>query len=84
MSTATEITEYRVGRNFIRQGDRIKVRKGWNGTKNGFESRVLRILANPDGTPSGIEVKWPWNGSIRTIRPEFIERKRQTKNGQAL
>lgn len=84
MGTATEITEYRVGRNFIRVGDRVHVKPSRPGKKDGFDSKVKRILANPDGSPQALELTDPRNGATRTLRPERIERKRQTKNGDAL
>jgi hypothetical protein len=77
-----EITEFRRGRNFIRVGDRVHVKPSRPGKKDGFDSKVRRILANPDGTPQALEVTDPRNGAIRTLRPERIERRRQAVNGK--
>lgn len=76
------IEEYRVGRNFIRVGDVVRAKPSRPGKHDGFDSRVRRILADAEGHPTGVEVKDPRNGAVRTLRPERIERKAQTRNGE--
>lgn len=73
-----EVTEYRVGRNFIRVGDTVKV-KSRPGKRDAHLARVRRIIT-VEGEVVEIEVVGP--KGFRTFLPERIERVAQTKGGE--
>jgi hypothetical protein len=82
----TEIRDPQGGRNFIRSGDRVKVRPQL-GRKGGFTATFeyadvtprdrLVISITVFGGPRG-RAAW------RTFRPEHIFRKAQTRDGEAV
>lgn len=83
-----QVKEFRFdgARNFIRVGDLIKVTAKPPVDKKGFDAIVRRIDADEQGNIVQVEVipktgKSSNIGKIRTITPERIERKAQTKNG---
>lgn len=73
------IDSYRVGRNWIRVGDRVRIAPLVKGKHGGFDSVIHRIHADEDGLPTGVDVTDPHTGAVRTIRPDRITRKRQPK-----
>lgn len=87
--TDVTITEVRFGRNFIRLGDIVRVKPSRKGKKDGFDARVSRLLTNEAGQLIEVEVVEPMGafsgksfGRLRSFRPDRIERKSQTKNGE--
>lgn len=77
-----ELTEWRRGRNFIRLNDLVRVTPSRRGKHDGGEARVLVMLADPgDSKPSIIHVLR--EGRHEYYRPERIERRQQTRNGEA-
>lgn len=79
-----ELQEYRVGRNWIRVGDTVHVKPSRPGRRDGFDSRVLRIRGNQSAGVAAVDVVDPRTGGVRTLPPERIERKAQTKRGERL
>ncbi len=71
-----EISEYRHNRNWVRKGDTVKVKPAG---RTSFTATVLRIQS--DGDRIEVEVRDPYNGAIRTVTPERITRKAQSKAG---
>lgn len=80
------VPEFRHGRNFVRVGDVVHVRPSRPGKRDGFDSHVISIRARDiGGVPNvvtGVDVTDPHNGGIRTVLPERIERRAQTKGGE--
>lgn len=81
-----EVSEYRVGRNFIRLGDKVKVKPSRPGKRDGCVARVRRIKAEEGegGAVREVEVApltGKYLGSVRTFLPDRIERMSQTKGG---
>ncbi len=74
---ATTINEYRVGRNFIRVGDTVRVLPSRPRRHDGFDSKVERIDAT-DGVPVGIHVYDP-DRRARVLPPERIARRHQSR-----
>lgn len=79
LAATGSLDEYRVGRNFIRVGDVVHVKPSRPGKRDGFDSRVLRIRGNQSAGVVGVDVTDPRNGGTRTITPDRIERRTQTK-----
>lgn len=79
-----ELTEFRVGRNYVRLGDTVHVRPSRPGRHDGFDSKVLRIRGNQSAGVSGVDVTDPRTGGIRTLPTDRIERRAQTKGGERL
>jgi sRNA-binding protein len=71
-----EVTEYRHNRNWVRLGDTVKVKPVG---RQSFIATVLRI--QQEGERIEVEVRDPYNGAIRTVTPERITRKAQSKAG---
>lgn len=69
------ITEYKLGQDFIRVGDMAKVLSSRAGKRDGFEAKVLAILADTEGTPLEVTVYGGPGGraNIRTLTPERIQ-----------
>lgn len=84
MSAFVPVTEWRCGRNFIRLGDTVHVAPSRPRKRDGFDSRVRALRADPDtGAILGVEVVDPHKaGAVRVVRPERISRRRQTTGGQ--
>jgi hypothetical protein len=79
-----EAKEFRLGRNFVRVGDYVRVRPS-PGRRNGFEALVRAIRIDEDtGTVMEVEVFGGTRGRVmvRTFRPERIERLAQTRKGK--
>lgn len=80
----TIITEYRVGRNFIRLGDTVRVLPSKPGRRDGFRATVTRIEALDDGSPVAVHLgvtltasggsRHPQAGMSRVVPPARIER----------
>jgi len=77
-----ELQEFRLGRNFIRVGDLVHIKPSKPGKRDGFDARVLRIRGNQSAGVTGVDVADPRNGGLRTLLPERIERRAQTKAGE--
>jgi hypothetical protein len=80
------IEEIRVGRNFIRKGDRVHVKPSRSGRRDGFEGRFLYAEV-ADGAIANVCVFGAPAG--RTLVQRFfpldrIERKAQTRGGERL
>ncbi len=78
------VEKYRVGRNFIRVGDVVRV-KAAPGKRNGFTATVRAIkIDERTGQVGEVEVFGGPVGRamIRTFRRERIERVAQSRNGQ--
>lgn len=81
MSKLVPVEEYRPDRNFIRLGDTVKC-KPLSGRS--FRAKVLRIMADDEGTVIEIEVvRMGDRVQFRTFRPERITRLVQTKTRAA-
>lgn len=74
------IEEWRVGRNFVRVGDTVKVTAD-PGRRNGYEARVRKIEVDDDGEVTVVHVVSTARG-YRSYRPERIERRAQTRGGE--
>lgn len=70
------LPELRMGRNFIRPGDTIKVKPSQPGRRDGFEAKVKRIARNKNDE---IEIDVIGDGRWRTVRPERVQRMSQSK-----
>lgn len=71
------ISQYRVGRNFIRVGDVVRVKPS-QGKRDGFEAKVRVIRADEiTGEVAEVEVFGGRrrHAMIRTFRPERIQRR---------
>ncbi len=81
----TETTEYRFPgtRNFIRAGDLVRVAKA-GADRSGFDARVQRFVLDGDQVSyvDVVVVGGPRRGTFRSVRPERIQRKAQTRNGE--
>jgi hypothetical protein len=73
------ISEYRVGRNFIRVGDAVKITPSAPRKRDGFVAEVKEIEIDEQGNPKAIHVIGGKNGAFRAIRPERIKRVAQSK-----
>jgi hypothetical protein len=72
----TEVNEYRRGRNYIRLGDRVRIRPS-PGRRNGFDAVVHGIrIDESTGAVREVDVFGGPSGRamFRTFRPERIER----------
>lgn len=76
-----KLTEVRVGRNFIRLGDRVRVKSLKKGGRT-YESRVREIREH--GESHVVQVRDPRNGGTYLIPMARVERMRQTKAGESL
>lgn len=78
--SVTEVLEYRPdgSRNFVRKGDVVHVRPSRPGRHDGFDSKVLRIRGTLTDV-TGVDVVDPRTGGVRTVLPDRIARKAQTK-----
>jgi hypothetical protein len=82
----TEVSAVRLGRNWLRVGDRVHVTPSRPGRRDGFDGRVTRVLRYPDdhvevevrGAPSGKAM------SARTFFLDRIERRVQTRSGHRI
>jgi hypothetical protein len=84
--TWTEISEVRVGRNWLRIGDRVRVRPRRAHGRDGFDGRVTRLLRYPDGHVE-VEVRGTRNGRAvtgRTVVLDRVRRRAQTRNGNRI
>lgn len=81
----TIITEYRVGRNFIRLGDTVRVLPSKPGRRDGFRATITRIEALDDeDLPVAVHLcvtltfkgasHHPQAGMARVVTPDRIER----------
>ncbi len=78
-----QAASYRVGRNFIRLGDTVKVKPSKPRKRDGFIGTVTRIeLADdPTAPPKAVHVVGQEKGaSFRALRPERIQRMAQKKS----
>ena len=78
------VDEYRRGRNFIRVGDVVRV-TATPGKRNGFLATVRAIFLDEQTYDvSEVEVFGgpPGRAMVRTFRPERIQRRAQTRNGE--
>lgn len=78
------VEKYRVGRNFIRVGDVVRV-KAAPGKRNGFTATVRSIKMDERTRQVGeVEVFGgpPRRAMVRTFRRDRIERMAQSRNGQ--
>ena len=77
--------QIRIGRNFVRIGDLVRVTKG-GADKQGFDAKVHRINLRSDGAVE-LDVLYTRGhrraGTLRTLPLDRIKRKAQTKNGEA-
>ena len=81
-----EVPAVRLGRNWLRVGDRVHVCPSRPRRRDGFDGRVARVLLYPDGHvevevhggPKGMAVK------ARTVLLERIVRRAQTRNGHRI
>lgn len=76
------IEEWRVGRNFVRVGDTVKVTAD-PGRRNGHEAKVRSIEVDDDGEVITVHVVSMDRG-FRSYRPERIRRVAQTRHGERL
>ncbi|MBV8979963.1 MAG: hypothetical protein JO086_03595 [Acidimicrobiia bacterium] len=74
------------GRNFIRVGDVVHVRPKKPGGRDGFNGRVRRIVAARDtGAVKEVDLvvlDGRHQGALRVLRPDRLERRAQTRNGE--
>ncbi len=84
MTTLVALTEYKVGRNFIRVGHVVKVRPSRPRHRDAFEGKVAAIRADDSGTVQEVDVHGDGsvNWATRTVRPERVERVAQVRGGQ--
>lgn len=84
MTTLVSLTEYQVGRNYIRVGDIVRVRPSRPRRRDGFEAKVAAIRADEAGDVQEVDVHGDGsvNWATRTIRPERIERVAQVRGGE--
>jgi hypothetical protein len=70
------------GRNMIRQGDIVRVRPSRPGARDGFNATFRTATVDDDGNVVDIEVYGGHGGraAIRTLRPERIQRRAQTRH----
>lgn len=81
-----QITEYRVGRNFVRLGDVVHI-TGPTAGKRGFDAVVKQIVADDNEVVAEVHVSVVTGkqaGFSRVVRPERVERKAQTRNGKPI
>lgn len=79
-----KVEKYRVGRNFIRVGDVVRVRAA-PGKRNGFKATVRAIkIDERTGQVGEVEVFGGPAGRamVRTFRRDRIERVAQSRNGE--
>ena len=83
------VTEYRMGRNYVRVGDIVKVKPSAPKKRDGFEARVRAITVKQDpAKPFGIQVVFEVVGGargrcmIRNVRPDRIQRVAQVRGGE--
>jgi hypothetical protein len=82
--TAAEVDRVRVGRNWLRVGDRVHVTPRRPRGREGFDAPVTRLLRYPDGRVE-VEVWGAPDGkaaALRTFRLERIRRRVQTRRRQ--
>jgi hypothetical protein len=81
-----EIGEVRVGRNWLRVGDRVHVTPTRPRRRDGFDGCVTRLLRYPDGHVE-VEVQGDRNGRAvtgRTVALDRVRRRAQTRNGHRI
>lgn len=83
--SVAEVLEYRPdgSRNFVRRGDVVHVRPSRPGRHDGFDSKILRIRGTLTNV-TGVDVRDPRTGGLRTVLPDRIERRAQTRGGGRL
>jgi len=93
MSTATiiiqrtgRVYEIRVGRNFIRKGDTVKVKavpgRPGQAAQSGFLAKFLYAVVNDDDSIRYVEVVGGRNGANRSLKLDRIKRVAQTRKGE--
>lgn len=70
---------FKIGRNYVRIGDRVHVRRSREGRRDGFDTVVVAITEQ-GGEVISIDCRDKRN-NLRTIPVERVERKAQTRNG---
>lgn len=81
------MTEIRLGRNFIRPGDTVRVLPSRPGRRDGFLATVREIVVDDSGSVKHVEVMGGPNGRPRAfhaLRLERIARVAQTKARERL
>ena len=83
------VTEYRMGRNYVRVGDIVKVKPSAPKKRDGFEARVTAIAVEQDPDRAfGIRVIFQVVGGCRGrhhtrfVRPDRIQRVAQVRGGE--
>lgn len=75
------VDEVRVGRNFIRVGDTVKVLPTKKGKRDGFIGTVTGIFTDDDGTVKYVEVNGDPRGfRNRALHLDRIERRQQKRS----
>lgn len=81
------VDAFRHGRNFVRVGDVVHVKPSRPGRRDGFDAHVISIRARDiGGVPNvvtGVDVVDPYSGGVRTVTVDRVERKAQTRGGEA-
>lgn len=79
-------TEVRVGRNFIRAGDTVRVRPSAPGRRDGYLARFQHAELDDAGNVRWVEVVGGPRGrhATRSLRLDRIERVAQTKHGERI
>jgi hypothetical protein len=82
--TAVDVDRVRLGRNWLRVGNRVHVTPRRPRGRDGFDAPVTRLLRYPDDRVE-VEVHGSPNGrapALRTFRLDRTRRRAQTRNGQ--
>ena len=74
----TKLDKFKMGRNYVRIGDHVKVKPSSKGKRDGFKARVLMIRADDAGMVEYIDVAAP-NGNLRTLPVARIQRVAQSR-----
>ena len=85
LQPTNRLGEIRLGRNFIREGDTVKVLPSRPGKRDGFVAKFLYATVNEDGSINYVEVLGAPTGRCpawRSLPVERIGRVSQTKGGE--